>query len=87
MPRRFQPVDEARHGDRLDLQQFGQFLLRDAGLAFQPDQDAPLRPGHAMGARPLVGIDPQQAGDIVQQKQQIAFEIRQAELSSRARSL
>ena len=74
---RLQPVDQAGDGDRLDLQQFGKFLLRDAGLALQPDQDAPLRPRHAVQPRALVGIDPQQAGDIVQQEQQIAVKFVQ----------
>jgi hypothetical protein len=36
-----------------------------------------------MGARPLIGIDPQKAGHVVQQKQQIAFKIRQPSLSQR----
>ena len=73
-PARFQPVDQPGDADRLDLQQFGEFLLGQAGLTLQPDQDGPLRTGHAVGAGPLVGIDAQQPGDIVQQEQQVALE-------------
>ena len=72
---RFQPVDQAGDGDRLDLQDFGQFLLRQAWLALEPDQDAPLRPGHAVGAGALVGVDAHQPGDVVQQEHQVALEI------------
>jgi len=73
----FQPVDQPRDGDRLDLEQFRQLLLGDAGLALQPEQDAPLRAGHAVRAGPLVGIDPEQPAQIVQQEQQVALEIGQ----------
>ena len=70
-----QPVDQPGDGDRLDLQDLGQFLLRQARLALQPDQDAPLRAGHAVGAGPLVGIDAHQPGHVVQQEHQVALEI------------
>ena len=48
------------------------FFLRYARLTLQPDQDGPLRPGHAVLPGPLVRIDAQQARDIVQQEQQVA---------------
>ena len=71
----FQPVDQPGDGDRLDLEDLGEFLLRQPRLALQPDQDAPLRPGHAVRAGPLVGVDAQQPGHVVQQKHQVALEI------------
>ncbi|MEJ0016983.1 MAG: hypothetical protein WDN25_10520 [Acetobacteraceae bacterium] len=70
-----QPVDQPGDGDRLDFQDLGEFLLRQAGLAFQPDQDSPLRAGHAVRARPLVGVDADQPRHIVQQEHQVALEI------------
>ncbi len=33
-----EPVGEAGDGDGLDLEQFGQLLLRQAGLAIEPDR-------------------------------------------------
>ena len=74
---RLQPVDQAGDGDRLDLQQLRQLLLGDAGLAFEPDQDAPLGAGHVMRAGALVGVHPQQTGNVVQQEQQVALEFGQ----------
>jgi hypothetical protein len=79
-PAGFQAVDETGDGDRLDLQKLRQLLLRDARLTLQPDQDGPLRAGHAVRAGTFVGIDPQQPCDVVQQEQQIVFEVRQCAL-------
>ncbi len=52
-----------------------EFLLRQARLALQPDQDAPLRAGHAVRAGALVGVHAQQPGDVVQQEHQVTLEI------------
>ena len=84
---RLQPVDQAGDGDRLDLQQFGQLLLGDAGLALEPDQDAPLGAGHVVRAGALVRVNPQQTGDVVQQEEQIALEFVQGSGRPSERSL
>src|ERR1700733_7762627 len=68
----FQPIDQACHGDRLNLENFRKLFLRDARLPLQPDQDAPLRPCHTVLPGTLVRIDAEQTGDIVQQEEQVA---------------
>ena len=73
----FQPIDQARHGDRLHLQQFSEFFLRDAGLTLKPYQNGPLCPGHAVRAGTFVRVDPKQTRDIVQQEQQVSPKIWQ----------
>ena len=62
---RLQPVDQTGDRDRLDFQNFGQFLLGNARLAVQPDQDGPLRPRHAVQSRALVRVNAEQTSDIV----------------------
>ena len=66
-----QPVDQPGDGDRLDFQQFGQFLLGQAGLAVEPEQDDPLRAGQAVAAGAPVGIEPEVAGEVVEQEQDV----------------
>jgi hypothetical protein len=72
-PAPLQPVDQAGDRDRLYFQDFRELLLRQARLALQPDQDAPLGAGHAMRTGPLVGIHAQQPGYVVKQEQQVAL--------------
>ena len=79
---RLQPVDQPGDGDRLHFQQFRQFLLGDAWLALEPDQDPPLGACHVVLARALVGVHPQQTGDVVQQEQQVAWEFGQGRKAS-----
>ncbi len=74
---RFQPVDQTGNRDRLDFKQFGQLFLGDARLTFQPDQDGPLRPGHAVQSRTFVRVYAKQARNVVQQEQQIAMKFVQ----------
>jgi len=66
-PARFQAVHQTADGDRLDLEDFGQFTLRHAGRPLHPAQDDPLRPGHAMQPGALIGLGANQPGEIVQQ--------------------
>ena len=42
-PAFFQPVDDPRQGDRLDIQHVGQLVLAQAGLPRQAEQHFPLR--------------------------------------------
>ena len=53
-PARFKTVHQASHGDRLDLDQLGQFALGHAGLPLQADQDHPLGARHAVGPEALL---------------------------------
>ena len=66
-PGGFQPVNQPCDGNRLDLQQIGDFLLAEARVAGEAQQQAPLRAGHAHDAGALVRLDADQPGDVVQQ--------------------
>src|SRR6185312_12705649 len=76
---RFQPVDQPRDSDRLDIQELRQFLLRQPRLTFQPDQDAPLCTGHPVRPGTFVGMYAQQARDVMQKEQKIPLEVLQWE--------
>jgi hypothetical protein len=72
------------------ISHLGQLLLRQAGLALDPNQDHPLCPRHAVRPRPFVGLDANQACDVVQQEQQVATgfivahaRVRQADIGKR----
>jgi len=64
----FQLVDQAGGGDRFNFQQFGQFFLRQAGLAFDPHQGDPLCPRHAVRRRAAICFQPQMPRQVVQQE-------------------
>ena len=72
---RLEPVDEPRHGDRLDLDETGEFVLRQARLTLEPDEDDPLGAGHAIETRTLIRPRPHQACDVVEQDQVIDFAV------------
>ena len=44
----FEPIDDPRERDRLDVEQVGEFDLSHAGLARQPKQHLPLRAGNSV---------------------------------------
>jgi len=62
-----EPVSQACHGNRLDLQQLGQFFLRKAGLPVEADQHHPLGARHAVRPGAAVSLGAQHTADIVQQ--------------------
>ncbi len=55
---RFQAIDQPGYGDRLDLDEGRQLVLRHSRLRIEPNQDHPLRPGHAVCPRPGIGAGP-----------------------------
>ena len=68
-----EPVGQPRHGHRLDLQDLREILLRQARIARELEQHHPLRPGEIMLPGALVGLDPAQPRDVMQQNQKILF--------------
>ena len=50
-------------------------ILRKPWLALQPGQDDPLRARHAMSARHLVGARAHLTRHVVQQNEEIVFEV------------
>ena len=73
MPRASRPVDEAGDGDGLDFEDVGEFLLQEAGLGFEADEDGPLGARHAVGAGALVGGRADEAGEGDDVRQQVAL--------------
>ena len=68
-----EPVGEAGDGDGLDLEQLGELLLGEAGLAVEADQHDPLRAGHAVGAGAAVGFGAEHAADVVDKDQKVGL--------------
>ena len=73
-----QPVDEARQGDRLQVEHFGEFGLLQALGMFQPGHHGPLGTGDAKPARALVGVGPQQAGYIIENERKFTTRVARA---------
>lgn len=71
----FKPVDQTSHRDRLDFNKTGQFVLRQARLKLKPGQKHPLCPCHAHTARPLIGASSHEAGNVVEEKKRVFFEV------------
>ena len=71
--RLFQPVEDARQGDRLDFEDLGQAALLDALVARQMRQHRALRAREPEPARILLEALAHQAGHVVQQEAKIAF--------------
>ena len=71
---RLKPVHQPGDGDRLHLDQGGQYILGDAGPALQPDQNDPLGAGHAHLTRMLIGAHPHEARHVIEQKEEIVVE-------------
>ena len=70
---RLQPVDQAAHGDGLDLAKARHFVLGHARLARQAGQDDALGAGHAVGAGPAVETGPHQAGHVIKLNKHLSF--------------
>jgi hypothetical protein len=70
----FQPIDEARDGDRFDFDQSRQFVLRYSRLRFQADEDFPLRKGHSEGTRPRICARANEARNVAEKKDRVAIE-------------
>ena len=69
----FHAVDHAPGGGLLDLQHFGKLRLGGAGMAMQPVDYQPLRPGQAKPAYPAIEGGAQEARDVGDQKPDMTF--------------
>ena len=61
-------VEQPGQRDRLQIEHFGQLRLVEALEAIEPDQHRPLGAGHPELRRLVVGIGPQQARYIIENK-------------------
>ena len=69
----FEPVDQTGDGDGLDLEDLGQFLLREAGMFIETVEHDPLRAGEPVNGRTAVCVQAELARKVVQQEQQVGL--------------
>ena len=69
----FQAVDQAGDGDGLDLEDLGEFFLREAGLLIEAVEHDPLGAGEAVDGGAPVRVQAKLAGEVVQQEQEVGL--------------
>ena len=73
-------VDLPHQGHRPDLQEIGETRLIDPFVARDIAEGPALRPGQAEPAAVMIEAAPEQAGDVVDEKPETAFEIQDCTL-------
>jgi hypothetical protein len=71
---RFKAVNQTGDGNGLDLDKLSQLDLRQSGFVFQPSENDPLRPRHAMLAGKPVRSCAHEPGHVIDQDQGIGLE-------------